>query len=81
MDGSHYVYELTLHEREIIRRGLLNSGSLTFSEMCGYLESSAYFTRKIIKSLIDKRILRPTNPMARRHHRYILEVDAYKLLR
>lgn len=72
---------LTLYEREIIRRGILNPQQITFSKMRDWLQMSPSFTRSVIRGLIAKRLLRPENPDAERRHRYVLEEDAYRRLR
>ncbi len=81
MDGGSNDSELTIYEREIIRRGLQHKDTLSFSNMCVILNSSARFTRSVIQRMVEKRILRPTKPGAKRVHRYVLDQDAHKLLR
>jgi hypothetical protein len=81
MDGGLNGRELTIYEREIIRRGLQDKDCLTFSNICVFLNSSARFTRNVIQDMVDKQLLRPVKPGAKRVHRYILDQDAHQLLR
>lgn len=80
LDGGSNDSELTIYEREIIRRGLQDKDCLTFSNMCVFLNSSARFTRTVIQGMVDKRILFPVKPDAKRIHRYKLDDLAHKML-
>ncbi|MFC5531757.1 hypothetical protein [Cohnella yongneupensis] len=77
---TEYLH-LAPYEREIIRLGLRLTEGFRISDIRECLQCSAGLASKLVKSLHHKRILRPANPEARRHHRYLLEDDAHKHLR
>ncbi len=73
--------DLTPHEREVLRFGLSLDSGIDIANVREALRCSGGLARKILKQLVDKQLLRPTKPGAKRVHRYVIDQDAHQLLR
>lgn len=73
--------ELTPHEREVLRIGLSMESEIGIANVRETLRCSGGLARKVLKQLVDKHLLHPAKPDAKRVHRYALDDDAYKMLR
>jgi len=71
---------LTLYEREVIRYAMFLCRPFRISDVRECLQKSSEFSLKVIHKMIEKRIVRPLNPNAKRKHEYILEDGANQYL-
>ncbi|WP_027084947.1 MarR family transcriptional regulator [Cohnella panacarvi] len=78
---SKQYKELSPNEREVIRFCLRVDSRIDVADVRDMLGCSSGLARKVLKELVDKQLLRPAKPEARRQHRYLLDQDAHKLLR
>jgi hypothetical protein len=77
--GASYS-EVSLYEREVIRYALRLGRPIRMVDVCECLQSGQDFGRKIIRMMITKNLLTPTNLNAQRLHEYILVEGVSKLL-
>ncbi|MBO9598384.1 MAG: hypothetical protein J7559_11285 [Cohnella sp.] len=73
--------ELSPNEREVLRLGLREDSGFDIADVRGTLRCSGGLARKVLKQLVDKHLLHPAKPDAKRVHRYVLDDDAHKMLR
>jgi hypothetical protein len=72
LTGGSYS-ELSLFEREVIRYMLRLNRPFRLGDACHCLQSGPEFSRQILRSLMDKKLLKPLTNNAHRHHAYVLE--------
>jgi len=72
--------EISLYEREVIRYALWLGRPIRLSDVRECLHKSSDFCTKIIRKMIEKRLLRPVRENAKRQHEYVLEEEASKFL-
>lgn len=66
--GSKYdLFELNLHEQEIVRFAMRTNGVITLQQICSHLSTSEKTTRKILKTMVGKTALRPAGGTQRIH--------------
>ncbi|TFE30004.1 hypothetical protein [Cohnella luojiensis] len=78
--GSDNYQKLNLYEREIIRYAIWLNRPIRMADLRECLGKSNDFSTKMIKRMVDKRLLHPTNADRQRHHEYVLDKDASKYL-
>jgi hypothetical protein len=72
--------EVSLYEREVIRYGLRLGRPIRMKDVRECLQTGQDHCRRVLRKMIQKKIIRPLNDQAKRHHEYILEEDARKHL-
>jgi hypothetical protein len=72
--------EVSLYEREVIRYALRLGRPIRMNDVCECLQSGHQFCRRIIRQMIDKKLLKPLREQAKRHHEYILAEGVSKHL-
>jgi hypothetical protein len=77
--GASYS-EVSLYEREVIRYALRLGRPIRMNDVCECLQSGHQFCRRIIRQMINKKLLKPLREQAKRHHEYILAEGVSKHL-
>ncbi|XEC96099.1 hypothetical protein AB6A23_05940 [Paenibacillus tarimensis] len=73
--------EITIYEREVIRYALYLNRPLRLGDVCNCLQLSPPASRRVLRKLMEKKLVRPVNQEKERYHTYIVEKDAFKCLR
>ncbi len=74
---SHFTEDqLTLYEREVIRYALWLGRSFSIQDVQTCTNKGEYICRKVIRSLLKKRLIRPLYLNRTRNHYYVLEEKA-----
>lgn len=77
--GASYA-EVTLYEREVIRYALRLGRPIRMSDVCECLQSAHQFCRRILRGMVEKKLLRPLRADKSRQHDYVLEEGVSQLL-
>jgi hypothetical protein len=72
--------ELTVYEREVLRYALRLCRPLRLADACYCLQLGPEASRKILRKLVDKKILKPLGTGTMRLHEFILEEKAAEYL-
>ncbi|RIX54058.1 hypothetical protein D3P08_07340 [Paenibacillus nanensis] len=73
---SREQHELNIYEKEIIRAFAVSRQSFKIDEVCGLIQKKTTFSRLVVKSLIEKGLIRPARPTLKRHHEFLVEETA-----
>lgn len=72
---------LTLYEREIMRCAMSLGRPIRMSDMCACTGKNSDFIYKVIYSLIEKGLLKPSKSTPSRHFSYVVDVRAIEYIR
>jgi hypothetical protein len=72
--------EVSLYEREVIRYALRLGRPIRMNDVCECLQSSHDFCLRIIRQMIEKKLLKPKNENTKRNHEYVLAEGVSKHL-
>jgi hypothetical protein len=70
---------LEVHERELVRCAMVHPGTFSLPDACGWLRWGPQPTRKVLRRLMDKDLVRPEGGSARRHFKFNLTEQAGQL--
>lgn len=73
--------ELTLYEREVIRRALELDRPIRLKDINECLGKKRDFSRRVINSLLQKQLIQAVGPGTQRNHRFVLVDDALRYVR
>jgi hypothetical protein len=68
--------ELTVFEREVIRYALYLNRPLRLKDACYCLQLKEEHTRRVLRKLMEKKLIKPTSKGTLRHHEYDIEEKA-----
>ncbi|MCR2806531.1 hypothetical protein [Paenibacillus soyae] len=71
---------LSVYEREVIRAFGASQQPFNTSNVCQLLDKKTTFCQKVIKSLIEKKLVKPYRSGLERNHVYVVEVGALQFL-
>ncbi|MGR7943126.1 hypothetical protein ACU063_01510 [Paenibacillus sp. M.A.Huq-81] len=72
--------ELTIYEKEVIRAGAMIQRPFRVSDICRCLKKKESFSRKVIKSLVEKGLVQPSSSNLYRNHEFIVVSDALQYI-
>lgn len=78
--ASGKQHELTVYEREVIRVYAASQSPFNIANVCQLIDKKTTFSQKVIKSLIEKRLVKPYRSGLKRNHVYLVEVSALEYL-
>ncbi|QGQ98591.1 hypothetical protein EHS13_28775 [Paenibacillus psychroresistens] len=79
LSGGSYS-ELSLFEREVMRYALQLNRPIRLGDACHCLQSGPEFSRRILRQLMEKKLLKPITDNTHRNHSYVLEDIAREYL-
>jgi hypothetical protein len=79
LTGGSYS-EFSLFEREVIRYALQLNRPIRLGDACHCLQSGPEFSRRVLRNLMEKKLLKPIAGNTHRHHTYVLEDIAREYL-
>jgi very-short-patch-repair endonuclease len=77
---SNAFMELSVYERELLRFALRLHSRISLSDACYCLQMGQQPTRKVLRNLLDKQLIKPVGSGQIRHHQYELEEKGRQLL-
>ncbi|MDB4866594.1 MAG: hypothetical protein JWR03_927 [Cohnella sp.] len=78
-NGSSW-FELPVYEREIIRCAMVHPGPFRLNDACGWLQLGQEATRKVVRNLVTRRLLKMEGGSEKRSHLFRLTDNARDLL-
>lgn len=73
---SRAQLELSVYEKEVIRAFAFSQQTFKIHDVCELIQMKTTFSRQVIKSLIEKGLIRPTRPARVRNHEYVAAAAA-----
>jgi len=73
--GTHYL-ALSVYERETLRCALRLNRPLRLADMNECLQLGPEASRRVLRKLMDKQLIRPMGKGSQRHHEYVVERNA-----
>lgn len=64
--------QLTVYEREVIRYALRWNGAFKFGDVSICLQAGERVSRRVLRSLMEKGMIKPNGISTQRHHTYVL---------
>lgn len=72
--------ELSVYEKEVIRAFVVSQQTFRILDVCELIQKKKTFCRQVIKSLVEKGLIRPALPARMRNHEYIVEESALQYI-
>lgn len=74
-------HSLNIYESEVIRYGAARSRTIKLRDVCLCLNKKDSFCRRVLKSLLEKKLIEPANAGLKRNHEFKVSLQALKYLR